>query len=88
MYVKLGVCRELKVILISIRRIEITILYICSTLTLAFYMYRIYRISNNYIPLTDKTFPKRNNRLKSEMTTLGLTCRLLGFIKMGDFSPC
>ena len=36
LYAKLGVCRELKVILISIWRNEITILYICSTLTLAF----------------------------------------------------
>ena len=32
--------------------------------------------------MTDKTIPNRNNRLKSEMTTLGPTCRLLGFIKM------
>ena len=54
---------------------------------LHFYMYRRYRISNNYIPMTDKTIPNRNNRLKSEMTTLGPTCRLLGFIKMGDFFP-
>ena len=52
---------------------------------LHFYMCRRYRISNNHIPLTDKTIPNRNNRLKSEMTTLGPTCRLLGFIKMGDF---
>ena len=37
--------------------------------------------------MTDKTIPNRNNRLKSEMTTLGPTCRLLGFIKMGDFPP-
>ena len=54
---------------------------------LQFYMFRRYRISNNYIPMTDKAIPNRNNRLKSEMTTLGPTCRLLGFIKMGDFSP-
>ena len=53
-----------------------------------FYMYRKYQISNKYIPMTDKTIPNRINRLKSEMTTLGPTCRLLGFIKMGDFSPC
>ena len=33
--------------------------------------------------MTDKTIPNRNNRLKSEMTTLGPTCRLLGFIIMG-----
>ena len=50
-------------------------------------MYRRYRISNNYIPLTDKTASNKNNRLKSEMTTLGPTCRLLGFIKMGYFLP-
>ena len=37
--------------------------------------------------MTDKTIPNRNNRLKSEMTTLGPTCRLLGFIKKGDFPP-
>ena len=37
--------------------------------------------------MTDKTIPNRNKWLKSEMTTLGPTCRLLGFIKMGDFSP-
>ena len=56
--------------------------------TCIFYMYRRYRNSNNYIPMTDKTIPNRNNRVKSEMTTLGPTCRLLGFINMGDFSPC
>ena len=55
---------------------------------LHFYMYRRYKISYNHISLTDKTIPNRNNRLKSEMTTLGPTCRLLGFIKVGDFSPC
>ena len=38
--------------------------------------------------MADKTISNRNNRLKSEMTTLGPTCRLLGFIKMGDFAPC
>ena len=54
---------------------------------LHFYMYRRYLISNNYIPMTDKTIPNRNNRLKSEMTTLCPTCRLLGFIKIGDFFP-
>ena len=27
----------------------------------------------------------RNNRLKSEMTTLGPACRLLGFKKMSEF---
>ena len=53
---------------------------------LHFYMYRRYRISNNCIPMTDKTIPKRNNRLKSEMTTLGPTCRLLGFIFFRFFS--
>ena len=37
--------------------------------------------------MTDKSIPIRNNRMKSEMTTLGPTCRLLGFIKMGDFLP-
>ena len=48
-------------------------------------MYRRYQISNKNIPLSDKTISNRNNTLKSEMTTLGLTCRLLGFIKMSDF---
>ena len=68
--------------------IEITILYICFTLTLAFL--HVQRISKAIITLhmTDKTTPNRHNRLKSEMTTLGPTCRLLGFIKMGNFSPC
>ena len=37
--------------------------------------------------MTDKTISNRNNRLKSEMTSLGPTCRLLGFIRMGDYSP-
>ena len=40
------------------------------------------------LAITDKTISKRNNWLKSEMTTLGPTCRLFGFIKMDDFSPC
>ena len=53
-----------------------------------FYMYRRYRISNNYVLLTDLTTSNRNNRLESEMTTLGPACRLLGFIKMSDFSAC
>ena len=55
--------------------------------TCAFYMYRRYRISNNYVLLADMTTSNRNNRLKSEMTTLGPACRLLGFKKMSDFLP-
>ena len=55
---------------------------------LHFYMYRRYQISNKYTLFTEKTISNKNNRLKSEMTTLGPTCRLLGFIKMGGFSPC
>ena len=51
-------------------------------------MYRRYRISNNYVLLADMTTFNRNNRLKSEMTTLGPACRLLGFKKMSDFSAC
>ena len=53
-----------------------------------FYMYIRYRICNNYVLLTDLTTSNRNNRLESEMTTLGPACRLLGFIKMSDFSAC
>ena len=56
--------------------------------TCVFYMYRRYRISNNYVLLADMTTSNRNNRLKSEMTTLGPACRLLGFKKMSDFSAC
>ena len=52
--------------------------------TCVFYMYRRYRISNNYVLWTDRTTSNRNNRLKSEMTTLGPACRLLGFKKMSD----
>ena len=51
-------------------------------------MYRRCRISNNYVLLADMTTFNRNNRLKSEMTTLGPACRLLGFKKMSDFSAC
>ena len=51
-------------------------------------MYRRYRISNNYVLLADMTSSNRNNRLKSEMTTLGPACRLLGFKKISDFSAC
>ena len=53
--------------------------------TCVFYMYRRYRISNNDVLLTVMTTSNRNNRLKSEMTTLGPACRLLGFKKMSDF---
>ena len=56
--------------------------------TCVFYMYRRYRISNNYVLLVDMTTSNRNNRLKSEMTTLGPACRLLGFMKMSYFSTC
>ena len=56
--------------------------------TCVFYMFRRYRISNNYVLLADMTTSNRNNRLKSEMTTLGPDCRLLGFKKMIDFSAC
>ena len=56
--------------------------------TCVFYMYRRYRISDNYVLLADMTTSIRNNRLKSEMTTLGPACRLLGFNKMSDFSAC
>ena len=56
--------------------------------TCVFYMYRRYRISNNDVLLADMTASNRNNRLKSEMTTLGPASRLLGFKKMSDFSAC
>ena len=54
--------------------------------TCVFYMYRRYRISNNDVLLVDMATSNRNNRLKSEMTTLGPACRLLGFKKMSDIS--
>ena len=50
-------------------------------------MYRRYRISNNHVLLADTTTSYRNNRLKSDLTTLGPSCRLLG-LKMSDFSAC
>ena len=55
--------------------------------TCVFYMYRRYRINNNYVFLADMTTSNRKNRLKSEMTTLGPACPLLGFKKMSDFLP-
>ena len=53
--------------------------------TCVFHMYRRYRISNNFVLLAVMTTSNRNNRLKSEMTTLGPACRLLGFKKMIEF---
>ena len=56
--------------------------------TCVFNMYRRYRISNNNVLLADIATSYRNDRFKSEMTTLGPACRLLGFKKMSDFSAC
>ena len=56
--------------------------------TCVFYMFKRYRMSHHYVILVDMTTSNRNNRLKSEMTTLGPACRLLGFKKMSDFSAC